>query len=302
MATPKNDAPLVSVVIPAYESHGTLAACLKSLKAQTLNNFQVILVDSSPSTPSEIIVREQFDWVEYEHVGHRMLPHEARNYGMTKAAGELIVFTDPDIYAEPNWLGKLIQGYRKHGGIIVGSVSCFGNHWLDQGIHLAKFDEWLPGGVGRETEIAPTLNMLCPREIFNTLGGFPGEYVIGDTVFSWHAAQMGIPIHFVPEAEVVHHHKSTWAAFLNERFHRGREFGQIRISRNEWSRWRIARHLLVTLLPLRLSRLLWRTFKRSVQSSHAVTSALTWPIIVSGHSAWLLGEARAFISVLFHAG
>jgi len=292
------DGPSLSVIIPAYESHETLSDCLKSLEAQTLEDFEVILVDSSPSDGCQQIMRAGFEWVDYVRVERRMLPHEARNRGAEMAAGKLIVFTDPDIYATPDWLSALCRAQAKLGGITVGSVRCYGRRWLDLGVHLAKFDQWLPGGQSRRTEIAPTLNMLCPRTIFEQLGGFPGEYMIGDAVFSWRAAEQGIPLHFVPDAEVGHHHIASLNSFLKERYSRGHEFGGIRIRKGGWSRWRAAAHLLVTLLPLRWTRLYLRTFRHAAEAGQLIDAILTSPIILLGHGAWLLGEVLALSSYL----
>jgi len=40
------DNPLVSVVIPTYNSEKTLAKCLESIKNQTYKNVELIVVDN----------------------------------------------------------------------------------------------------------------------------------------------------------------------------------------------------------------------------------------------------------------
>ncbi|HVS63108.1 MAG TPA: glycosyltransferase [Thermoanaerobaculia bacterium] len=45
---PPPSGPRVSVVIPAYRSHATIAGCLAALRQQEYRSFEVVVVDSSP--------------------------------------------------------------------------------------------------------------------------------------------------------------------------------------------------------------------------------------------------------------
>lgn len=288
----------VSIVIPAYDSHATLAGCLEAIRRQTFRSFEVIVVDSGPSDKGERLVRRDYPWVRFERASGRMLPHAARNRGVELAAADVIVFTDPDVYPHQDWLENLLESHRKTGGIVVGSVACHGRRWLDLGIHLAKFDLWLPGGEPRKADIAPTLNLLCPLRIFDDLGGFPGDVMIGDTLFSWEALSRGYTIGFEPRAVVVHHHVSTWKDLLTERYGRGAEFGRARLDRGNWGRGRIARHLLISVLPIRLAGLAARTVRHAGRAGMWGAVLATSPIVLTGHAAWLAGESRAYASAL----
>ena len=294
--------PAVSVIIPAYESHATLRGCLSALEAQTFRDFEVILVDSGPSGQGAAIAAQEFPWVRLVRPEQRMLPHQARNLGVTLARSDLLVFTDPDIYAGPEWLARLVAAHQARGDVSVGSVACHGDRWIDRGTHLAKFDLWLPGGMRRPVEIAPTLNVLCPRAVFEAVGGFPGEYMVGDTIFSWNVAAAGYRLTFEPKAVVSHHHMTTWRELLRERYTRGAEFGRVRSRLANWSRLRMAYHLAVSLLPLRLVKLTWRTLRHAAAADQGVDSLLTLPVIVSAHAAWLAGESQGFLAELGKRG
>jgi GT2 family glycosyltransferase len=287
--------PVLSVVIPAYESHATLADCLAAIGRQTLRSFEVVLVDSSPSGRGAELARREFPWVRLEQSPRRMLPHEARNLGVSLAAADRIVFTDPDVYPIPEWLDRLAGPPGGGQEIVIGSVGCFGNGWTDVGAHLAKFDMWLPGGSRRPIDIAPTLNMLCPRSVFEALGGFRGELMIGDTIFSWNAAGAGFPIVFEPGALVWHHHLMSWRGLLRERFVRGQEFGRVRSRMRAWTRRRTALHLLASLLPLRWTRMMGRTLSHASRAGMLSSWVATLPIVATAHAAWLAGESRGLL-------
>ena len=99
-----SEGPSVSIIIPAYRSEATVAATLESLRRQTWRDFEVVLVDSSPGDETERIVTRQYPEVNYRHAGRRLLPHAARNEGVARSRGSVLIFTDPDIRAEPDWV------------------------------------------------------------------------------------------------------------------------------------------------------------------------------------------------------
>ncbi|HSL82774.1 MAG TPA: glycosyltransferase family A protein, partial [Thermoanaerobaculia bacterium] len=120
----------VSVVIPAYLSHATIAGCLAALRLQDYRSFEVVVVDSSPDERTAREVRA-FPEVRLVRSPLRLLPHAARNAGVAESRGELLVFTDPDVYARPEWLRDLVAAYGAAGQPVVGSISCHGRRRLD---------------------------------------------------------------------------------------------------------------------------------------------------------------------------
>jgi GT2 family glycosyltransferase len=287
--------PLVSVIIPAYLSHETLAGCLRTMCSQTFRDVEVLVVDSSPDDRCERIVRDGFPTVHYRHSAHRLLPYAARTQGIGAARGSLLGFTDPDVYAPPRWIETLVAAYHARGGVVAGAISCFGKHWVDQGNHFCKFDKWLPSATVRQIDIASTANMLCDRASFETAGGFVEDTMLGDTLISWAFSRASIPIWFVPAAAVEHHHLSTWGGLLRERYARGREFAALRVREGAWSKRRMGAHLLLTLLPVRFIRLIGRVCVNAQRAGLLGEFSYTLPLILSGEAAWLLGEAAVYV-------
>src|SRR6185312_8994637 len=107
MTSSSNGAPAVSVIIPSYESQATARATLVSLRNQTFRDFETVLIDSGPSEHVARIAAE-FPEVIYHRSKRQLLPHAARNLGTDLARGDILVFTDPDIVAAPDWLEKLV--------------------------------------------------------------------------------------------------------------------------------------------------------------------------------------------------
>ena len=293
--------PAVSVVIPAYRSHETLAGCLEALSRQTFRDFEVIVVDSSPQVISGIaerIVRERFPWVRFEASAGRLLPHAARNRGVELARGEILVFTDPDVYARADWLERLVAAHRATGEPVVGALACHGPRWLDQGIHLCKFSKWLPGGRPREVDMSPTANMLISRRQFAAAGEFPGHEFLGDVTFSRGLRERGRRLGFEPGAVVEHHHLQSFAGFLRERFTRGRMYGDLRLGwlgrRGDGRRGAALAWLTVTVLPIRLARILALVGLHTWRGGRTGRYLSTLPVVAAGHAASLAGEAAAY--------
>ncbi len=292
--------PLVSVILPAYDSHATLGGCLAALERQTFRDFEVLVVDSGPDPASARLAAEHFPWVRFERSARRLLPHAGRNRGAALARGELLVFSDPDVYAPPDWLERLVAAHRATGGPVVGALDCHGGRWLDRGIHLCKFSKWLPARPGaaaplRPVDMSPTANMLVARRHFEAVGGMPGEDFQGDVVLSRRLLAAGHTLWFEPRAAVAHHHLQSFSGLLGERYRRGREFGALRCTWLGGRRSAIALYLLTSLLPLRLPRILGLVALHAARAGWAGRLLATLPVVAAGHAATLAGESAAYL-------
>ena len=268
------------------------------MQTQKYPDYEILVIDSSPDDRTEKIVFKQFPGVRYQHSQQRLLPHAARNLGVKMARGDLFVFTDPDIYAPPDWLAKLVEAYSRYGGVISGALACYGRKRVDQGIHICKFDPWLPGGNIRKVLIAASANMLCERATFESVGGFNENCMIGDTLLSWELTRAGIPIWLAPEAVVEHHHTGTWKGLLQERYLRGREFGQMRLKHEGWGRRRVLLQAIASIFPIRLTKLVLRGAANALRAGCLSDFLNMSPIVISGQAAWLAGEAEAYLRKL----
>jgi glycosyltransferase involved in cell wall biosynthesis len=106
--------PTISVVIPAYNAGGLIAECLKSVLAQSYQDFEIILVnDGSPDT--DLLERalapyqQRIRYIRQDNRG----PSGARNQGILQAEGEYIAFLDSDDVWLPQHLSEQIAMLRK---------------------------------------------------------------------------------------------------------------------------------------------------------------------------------------------
>lgn len=102
--------PLVSIVVPMYKTERYLSKCVESIRAQTLEDIEVILVDDgSPDACGRIAdnYSELDPRVKVVHRANGGLG-PARNSGMQVASGKYIGFVDSDDWIEPEMYEQLI--------------------------------------------------------------------------------------------------------------------------------------------------------------------------------------------------
>lgn len=111
-----NDIKEISVIVPIYNIEKYLGKCLQALAEQTIDSYEVILVDDGSTDGSRKIAEkyvksyvEKFTLVCQENKGLS----EARNTGMKYAKGKYLCFVDSDDYVETNYLQTLHECAEK---------------------------------------------------------------------------------------------------------------------------------------------------------------------------------------------
>ncbi len=288
--------PRVSVIIAAYRSQATIGRCLQTIEQQSWRDFETIVVDSSPDDETGRVVRRSFPAVQLLRSDTRLKPQAARSRGIPSARGDLLVFIDSDMYAHPDWLRRLVNAHDHHGGVAVGAIACFGSRLIDTAAHICKFAKWLPWGERRQIEMSPAANMLVSRIEFERVGGFTRGEFLGDVVLSRALRANNVALMFEPDAVAEHHHGHTLRSFLEERFHRGSLFGELR---SQWlgGRASVLFYLLVTVVPVRLFRIAFIVAKEA-RRGLSRRWILPYPVAMLGHAAWLAGESVGYARAL----
>jgi len=114
---------LVSIVIPAYRAEATLAAAVRSVLAQTLADWECIVVsddrvDYGAVLKSESISDSRFRHVSTERIGSGC--HAARNRGLEECRGEIVCALDADDVWRPRRLEILTPQVLRYGAAVDG--------------------------------------------------------------------------------------------------------------------------------------------------------------------------------------
>ena len=109
--------PLISIIVPVYNTEDYLAVCLDSLLAQSYENLEIILVDDGSSDSSGAICDEYAERDSRIKVIHKENGgvSSARNVGLDVARGKYIGFVDSDDSAKPNMFEQLLSNIESSG-------------------------------------------------------------------------------------------------------------------------------------------------------------------------------------------
>lgn len=129
MPTSKRFTPEISVIVPVYDVEGYAGACITSLRAQTWQDFEAIIIDDGSTDGSADEIRDaiggdpRFRVIRQDNQGLS----KARNTGLDQARGAFIAFVDGDDRVAPDYLQRLLTVLREDGGdwVACAMQSCF---------------------------------------------------------------------------------------------------------------------------------------------------------------------------------
>ena len=103
--------PEISIIVPLYNKRKYVTAMLESIRRQTFQEYELILVDDGSTDGSGQIAEEYANHDRRVHVVHIKnggVSH-ARNVGLETATGMYITFIDADDTVVPNYLENLYR-------------------------------------------------------------------------------------------------------------------------------------------------------------------------------------------------
>ena len=116
---------MVSIISPLYNCAAYIEACLDSLRAQTYQDFEVLLVNDHGWDDSVDIAHQ---WVADHGEGRRFRflstpqnsgPGIARNVGIEAAQGQFVAFIDSDDLWQPTFLESLVNAITPNSSSLI---------------------------------------------------------------------------------------------------------------------------------------------------------------------------------------
>lgn len=134
--------PKVSIIVPVYNVEKYLKRCIGSLRNQTLENIEIILVDDSSTDSSLEICKKSAEEDSRIKVIHKMNEGagKARNAALEIATGEYIGFVDSDDFIDKDMFKTLYEKAEQYNSDLVMSGVLFvdGNMFSEQGECIRK--------------------------------------------------------------------------------------------------------------------------------------------------------------------
>lgn len=213
-------APLVSVVVPAYNHAAYVARALDSVAAQTYPALELIAIDdASPDDTARIIS----DWASADHVARRfarieVVRHEhnrgaaaSLNHGLARARGEFVCLLNSDDFFAPSRIRVLLDALRRESSRFAFSAvmpvdaadqptlrSTLAHQIVAVREDIAVLPSVSFGFLHRQLAIS-TGNFLFHRSLAEDIGGFASLRYCHDWDFALRAFLRTEPV-FVDEA------------------------------------------------------------------------------------------------------
>jgi GT2 family glycosyltransferase len=215
----------VTVAIPTLAADAKLTDCVRSLREQTLRDFELVIIDNS----GKGLARQR---LEAEGLRNLYVIENKNNNGFGAAVNQacagsrtpFLATLNDDAVADARWLEEQLAAMESESnvGMCASQVRLFGREQLDsagmlicadgsskQRGHLAP-----PLDYGREEEVlAPSGSAaLYRRAMLDEIGGFDEDFFLycEDTDLGLRARWAGWRCLYAPKA-VVHHHYSHTA-------------------------------------------------------------------------------------------
>ncbi|ELS03137.1 glycosyltransferase [Xenococcus sp. PCC 7305] len=202
--------PLVSVCLAHFNRPQKLSQAIASIKNQTYDNYEVILVDDESDQPEAIAYLDSLE-SEFSDLGWQIIRQEnlylgaVRNTSVRHAKGEYILFMDDDNCAKPHEIETFVRAALYSDADI---LTCFADRFEGDEPPQPK------NITGRVTPVGDCVgyglvencygdsNSLVKRSFLDKIGGFSEDYGVGkdDLEFFSRAILQGGKLLVVPEA------------------------------------------------------------------------------------------------------
>jgi len=207
----------ISVILPTYDRNDALCKTLTQLLRQNYERYEIVVVDQTARhTPqTEAFLMSLSKRIRYFRLRTPGLP-EARNFGLERAQGEVVLFCDDDVELPPGWVASHALNYSEPtvGGVAgrviedgepivdttrIGQVTLCGRLVVNHSSPRRADVEWARGG-----------NMSFRRALVKSIGGFDprfgGNAGFEEIDLCFRLRRTGYRIVFDPQAALVHLH------------------------------------------------------------------------------------------------
>ncbi|MFI4965518.1 MAG: glycosyltransferase family 2 protein [Caulobacterales bacterium] len=166
----KPPAPTVSLVVVVYESGPTLAECLAAIRAQTFVDYEILLIDNASSDRTAQRAHAADPAIQLIENAKNLGFAAAVNQGARAARGRWLALLNPDAFADPDWLERLVAATDANT-----DVRCFTSRQLmaDDPTKLDGLGDVmaLAGYPFRGGYTHPNPGVLEPGWVFSACGG-----------------------------------------------------------------------------------------------------------------------------------
>jgi glycosyltransferase involved in cell wall biosynthesis len=186
---------MISVIIPLYNKERQIADTLRSVFAQTYDDYEVVVVDDGSTDGSAAVVAAVSDTrIRLIHQSNAGVS-AARNRGIAEARGELIALLDADDEWKPDYLAtqmRLVSEYpqcdvfatnyefRNERGEVTPTIIRRLPFTTESGVLTNYFDV-----AAHSNPPICSISIMARKSALEAVGGFPIGVVSGEDLLTW---------------------------------------------------------------------------------------------------------------------
>jgi glycosyltransferase involved in cell wall biosynthesis len=203
----------VSVIIPSYNRQSTLANVVAMAAQQDYVDYEVVVVDQT-GTDSSVLnaaLASAGDHIRYFRLDRPNLP-AARNFGVTCATGEIVLFLDDDVEIGNDYISRHAAHFTDASiGAVMGLITP-ASHWVEENLiatvkNDVNFEHVYEGGVALVSWVYGG-NTSYRRKAICEAGmcdeRFAGTACGEDTDLAMRVKSLGYKLLFDPSIKLIH--------------------------------------------------------------------------------------------------
>jgi glycosyltransferase involved in cell wall biosynthesis len=208
--------PKLSVIIPTYNREQHLVDTIRQVFADRFKDLELIVVDQSDhhETPTQRFLESLADPRFHYYVVTPVRGTAAKNFGLSVAQADIVVFFDDDIALDPGCLTAHYEAYRQHPDIggVAGRVKQADIPITKTLLHFNKYAISPYTSFNYEaaeyTDTAAGGNMSVKRVAAIAVGGFDTNFLRSqhreESEFCARYYRAGHRFYFEPKAGITH--------------------------------------------------------------------------------------------------
>ena len=165
------DNPLVSIIVPTYNSQNTLEKCLNSIRNQTHRNIEMIIVDNG-STDRTVEIAHQYGAKVHILIGVER--SKQINYGVKMAQGKYVYRVDSDFILDSTIVEEATRKCEDEAYDAV-SIFCASDPTISFWAKVRKLEKDC-----YKDELLYTGARFFRKEVFEAIGGFKENLIAGE--------------------------------------------------------------------------------------------------------------------------
>lgn len=213
--------PSISIIVRAYNEEKHLSKLFEKLKRQTVQNFEVILVDSG-STDQTVAIAQEYEATVMHIQKEEFSFGRALNIGCNAANAQILLFASAHVYPEfDNWLETMLGEFKDNTiGLVYGRQRAGETNKFSEGVLLKN---WFPDVTERHQDSAFCNNANCSirKSIWEKTPY--DEVLTGLEDLAWAKVikTQGWGLTYNHEASIIHIHEETWKQVYNRYLREG---------------------------------------------------------------------------------